>query len=137
MDPMVRIVSEAKKNLRTIVFPEGNDSRTWAAARKLVDDGIVRPVILGGREECKAAREEAGVNEDGINLINPASSSKHEEYSTELAALLIEMTPEPLDQVFFADSGSISVEVAIKMALQYWQAKGKTEKQSLLTVRGG
>ena len=57
--------------------------------------------------------------------------------AAELAALLVELTPEPLDQVFFADSGSVSVEVAIKMALQYWQAKGTTEKQSLLTVRGG
>ncbi len=57
--------------------------------------------------------------------------------AAELAALLVELTPEPLDQVFFADSGSVAVEVAIKMALQYWQAKGATEKQRLLTVRGG
>jgi len=57
--------------------------------------------------------------------------------AAELAALLVELTPEPLDQVFFADSGSVAVEVAIKMALQYWYAKGCTEKQSLLTVRGG
>ncbi|HEC17176.1 MAG TPA: adenosylmethionine--8-amino-7-oxononanoate transaminase [Sedimenticola sp.] len=57
--------------------------------------------------------------------------------AAELAALLVGLTPEPLDQVFFADSGSVSVEVAIKMAFQYWQAKGRTEKQALLTVRGG
>jgi len=57
--------------------------------------------------------------------------------AAELAALLVELTPEPLDQVFFADSGSVAVEVAIKMALQYWYAKGDSEKQSLLTVRGG
>ena len=57
--------------------------------------------------------------------------------AAELAALLVQLTPEPLDQVFFADSGSVSVEVAIKMALQYWQAKGASEKHSLLTVRGG
>ncbi len=57
--------------------------------------------------------------------------------AAELAALLVELAPEPLDQVFFADSGSVAVEVAIKMALQYWQAKGATKKQRLLTVRGG
>ena len=57
--------------------------------------------------------------------------------AAELAALLVQLTPEPLDQVFFADSGSVSVEVAIKMALQYWQAKGGHDKHSLLTVRGG
>ncbi len=57
--------------------------------------------------------------------------------AAELAALLVELTPAPLDQVFFADSGSVAVEVAIKMALQYWQAEGRTEKTQLLTVRGG
>ncbi len=57
--------------------------------------------------------------------------------AAELAALLVELTPTALDQVFFADSGSVAVEVAIKMALQYWQAKGATERVRLLTVRGG
>ncbi len=57
--------------------------------------------------------------------------------AAELAALLVELTPEPLDQVFFTDSGSVAVEVAIKMALQYWHAKGEHKKQRLLTVRGG
>ncbi|VAX07525.1 Adenosylmethionine-8-amino-7-oxononanoate aminotransferase [hydrothermal vent metagenome] len=57
--------------------------------------------------------------------------------AAELAALLIDLTPEPLDQVFLSDSGSVAVEAAIKMALQYWQVKGAVEKCSLLTVRGG
>jgi adenosylmethionine-8-amino-7-oxononanoate aminotransferase len=54
-----------------------------------------------------------------------------------LARLLIDITPEPLTKVFFADSGSVSVEVAIKMALQFWRSQGRTEKTRLLTVRGG
>jgi adenosylmethionine---8-amino-7-oxononanoate aminotransferase len=54
-----------------------------------------------------------------------------------LGQLLVQLTPEPLTRVFFSDSGSISVEVAIKLALQYWQAAGKPEKTRLLTVRGG
>jgi adenosylmethionine-8-amino-7-oxononanoate aminotransferase len=54
-----------------------------------------------------------------------------------LAERLIELTADPLQHVFFCDSGSVSVEVAIKMALQYWFAQGKTHKQRLLTVRGG
>jgi adenosylmethionine-8-amino-7-oxononanoate aminotransferase len=53
-----------------------------------------------------------------------------------LAQLLTEITPQPLQHVFFADSGSVSVEVAIKMALQFWQSQGRT-KRRLLTVRGG
>ena len=40
----------------------------------------------------------------------------------ELAELLVDITPEALDRVFFCDSGSVSVEVAIKMAIQYWHA---------------
>ncbi len=54
-----------------------------------------------------------------------------------LARLLVDLTPEPLTKVFFADSGSVSVEVAIKMALQYWRSRGRTGKTRLLTVRGG
>jgi len=54
-----------------------------------------------------------------------------------LAALLVNLTPEPLQKVFFSDSGSVSVEVAIKMVLQYWQARGRPEKHRLLTIRSG
>ncbi|MEV5750972.1 adenosylmethionine--8-amino-7-oxononanoate transaminase [Actinoallomurus sp. NPDC052308] len=54
-----------------------------------------------------------------------------------LAELLVDCTPEPLTKVFFADSGSVSVEVAIKMALQYQRSRGRTGKTRLCTVRGG
>jgi adenosylmethionine---8-amino-7-oxononanoate aminotransferase len=59
------------------------------------------------------------------------------EPAVRLGQLLVNLTPAPLTRVFFSDSGSISVEVAIKLALQYWQAAGKPEKTRLLTVRGG
>ena len=55
----------------------------------------------------------------------------------ELARKLVDMTPAGLDDVVFADSGSVSVEVAIKMAIQYWHAMGRGEKHRLLTIRGG
>ncbi|HEY4460211.1 MAG TPA: adenosylmethionine--8-amino-7-oxononanoate transaminase [Pseudonocardiaceae bacterium] len=54
-----------------------------------------------------------------------------------LAATLVEITPEPLRHVFLADSGSVSVEVAIKMCLQYFQSTGRPAKRRLLTWRGG
>jgi adenosylmethionine-8-amino-7-oxononanoate aminotransferase len=57
--------------------------------------------------------------------------------AAELAARLVEITPAPLQSVFFCDSGSVSVEVAIKLAIQYWQARERPGRQRLLTVRGG
>ena len=54
-----------------------------------------------------------------------------------LARQLIDLTPASLQHVFFADSGSVAVEVAIKMAIQYWFARGEPRKGRLLTIRGG
>jgi adenosylmethionine-8-amino-7-oxononanoate aminotransferase len=57
--------------------------------------------------------------------------------AVELAELLVDITPPGLAHVFFCDSGSVAVEVAIKMALQHWLGRGRPERQRLLTVRGG
>jgi len=50
---------------------------------------------------------------------------------------LVEITPEGLETVFLADSGSVSVEVAMKMAVQYWQARGLPGKQKFVSLRHG
>ena len=55
----------------------------------------------------------------------------------ELCKKLVAITPESLQKVFLADSGSVSVEVAIKMALQYWLSQGITTKQKLMTPLKG
>jgi adenosylmethionine---8-amino-7-oxononanoate aminotransferase len=59
------------------------------------------------------------------------------EPAARLAQLLVELTPDGLDTVFFSDSGSVSVEVAVKMALQYWRSIGRRDKHRLMTWRGG
>jgi adenosylmethionine-8-amino-7-oxononanoate aminotransferase len=59
------------------------------------------------------------------------------EPAARLAQLLVEITPPGLDTVFFSDSGSVSVEVAVKMALQYWRARGRPDRHRLMTWRGG
>ncbi|ULE32668.1 adenosylmethionine--8-amino-7-oxononanoate transaminase [Mycobacterium sp. IDR2000157661] len=59
------------------------------------------------------------------------------EPAARLAQLLVEITPEGLETVFFSDSGSVSIEVAVKMALQYWRSLGRGHKHRLMTWRGG
>ena len=59
------------------------------------------------------------------------------EPAARLAQLLVQITPEGLDTVFFSDSGSVSVEVAVKMALQYWLSLDRAGKHRLMTWRGG
>ncbi|UGT45986.1 adenosylmethionine--8-amino-7-oxononanoate transaminase [Nocardia yamanashiensis] len=59
------------------------------------------------------------------------------EPAVRLSQLLVELTPEGLDKVFLCDSGSVSVEVAAKMCLQYQRALGRPEKRRLFTWRGG
>ncbi|MBL7501682.1 adenosylmethionine--8-amino-7-oxononanoate transaminase [Frankia sp. CNm7] len=59
------------------------------------------------------------------------------EPAVRLAETLVAITPAPLRRVFLCDSGSVSVEVAIKMALQYWTGRGRPERTRLLTVRRG
>ncbi len=54
-----------------------------------------------------------------------------------LARALIDITPANLQKVFFCDSGSVAVEVAMKMALQYWGAMGRPARKHFLTIRGG
>ncbi|WP_329323063.1 MULTISPECIES: adenosylmethionine--8-amino-7-oxononanoate transaminase [unclassified Streptomyces] len=59
------------------------------------------------------------------------------EPAVRLAKRLVDISPEGLEHVFLADSGSVSVEVAVKMCLQHWRSLGRPAKQRLLTWRGG
>ena len=87
-------------------------------------------------------------------VLNEAATSQMEKMShimfgglthepaVRLAKALADITPgtdgdRNLDKIFFCDSGSVAVEVAMKMALQYWFNKGSPEKSKFLTVRGG
>jgi adenosylmethionine-8-amino-7-oxononanoate aminotransferase len=59
------------------------------------------------------------------------------EPAVELGRRLIGLLPDGLNRIFYADSGSVAVEVAIKMAFQHWLARGRADKRRLLTIRSG
>ena len=64
-----------------VCVPEGRDERIIQAARRLKDEGIAEPIVLGKAEKIEAAIEAAGVNLDGIKTINPRGSDKLDFYA--------------------------------------------------------
>jgi len=59
------------------------------------------------------------------------------EPAVKLASTLAKITPDGLNKVFFSDSGSVAVEIALKMAIQYWHAQGQAQRTTFLTLKRG
>jgi adenosylmethionine---8-amino-7-oxononanoate aminotransferase len=85
---------------------------------------------------CHPALDEA-VREQLGRMAHVMFGGLTHEPAIRLAERLVELAPEGLERVFLADSGSVSVEVAIKLAFQYQRALGRARRTRLLTVRGG
>jgi adenosylmethionine---8-amino-7-oxononanoate aminotransferase len=80
---------------------------------------------------------DAAVSEQLGRLSHVMFGGLTHEPGVRLAERLLELAPDGLEAVFFADSGSVSIEVAIKLCVQYQRAVGRAERIRLLTVRGG
>ncbi len=79
-------IAQARARAARVVFPEGGDERIVAAARRLKDEGIAAPVLLGTRADLDAAASRAGVALDGLILIDPHQSAQLDAYAAMYAA---------------------------------------------------
>jgi adenosylmethionine---8-amino-7-oxononanoate aminotransferase len=79
------------------------------------------------------------INDAIINQVNQFSHVMFAGFTHEpavtLAKTLVDITPEGLNKVFFSDSGSVAVEVALKMAIQYWHSKGQAQRSLFLSLK--
>ena len=95
MDIVARLIAQAKERRRTIALPEGDDTRILQAARRLHDEGIARPILIGTRAALEDAAASAGVLLDGIRSVAPSASGALDAY----AALYVEGRPKANERV--------------------------------------
>ena len=95
MDIVERLIAQAKQHQRTVVLPEGDDPRILQAARRLHDEGIAQPILVGARAALEDAAAAAGVTLDAIESVAPAESGALDAY----AALYLEGRPKANERV--------------------------------------
>nr|WP_267974207.1 adenosylmethionine--8-amino-7-oxononanoate transaminase [Streptomyces lomondensis] len=134
-------------------------AHVWHPLRPM--PGVDEPLLVAGAEGVRLTLADGRELIDGMSsfwaaihgyrnpvldkaLADQASRFAHvmfggltHEPAIRLARTLVELTPDGLEHVFFCDSGAVSVEVALKMCLQYWSASGRSEKRRILTWRRG
>jgi phosphate acetyltransferase len=85
-DLISQFMAAAKGRGHTVVLPEGGDPRVAAAARRIADEKIAEPVVLGAPDEIERSAVEAGVALDGVRQINPADAEFLERYTAAYAS---------------------------------------------------
>ena len=85
-DLISQFMAAAKGRGHTVVLPEGGDPRVAAAARRIADEQIAEPIVLGAPEEIEQAAVEAGVALGGVRKINPAEADQLAGYTAAYAA---------------------------------------------------
>jgi len=82
-----QIKAKARKNLQTVVLPEGYDDRMVQAAGQIVKDGLAKVVLLGNPDTLQARAKELGASLDGVTLLDPKTAPKLDTYVDELVEL--------------------------------------------------
>ncbi len=86
MEIVEKFIAAAQARSQTVILPEGGEARVLRAARRLVDEGIATPVLLGAPAELAAAAGRAGVSLDGIATLDPDESADLDRYAETYAA---------------------------------------------------
>ena len=92
-------IALARASCKRLVFPEGHDERIVAAARRLKDDSIARPVLLGSRDDIVAAAARAGASLDGIDTHDPEKSARLGAYAALYAAGRPNVSPKVAERL--------------------------------------
>ena len=95
MDIIERLVARAREHRRTVALPEGGDPRILKAARRLLDEAVARPVLIGAHPEIEAAGAAVGVDLDGLEIVSPTTSSALDGY----ASLYVRGRPKTSERV--------------------------------------
>lgn len=92
-------IAQARASRKRVVFPEGQDDRIVAAARRLKDDGIALPILLGRGVEVAAAASRAGVSLEGITTVDPEESDRIATYAGLYAAGRSNANPKVVERL--------------------------------------
>ena len=87
MSMIERVWEKARRNVKRIALPEGDEPRTVEAAARVLGEGLARPVLLGDAGKIAAVAAERGVGLEGIEIVDPLTSPKAESYAEALYAL--------------------------------------------------
>ena len=87
MTMIEKVWAKARRNLRAIVLPEGDEPRTVQAAAKVRVEGLAEPILLGDPDRIQAVAAKTGTDLTGIEIVNPADSARFDAYADALYEL--------------------------------------------------
>ncbi len=87
MSMIEKVWAKARRNLRAIVLPEGDEPRTVQAAAKVRVEGLAEPILLGDPDRIQAVAAKTGTDLTGIEIVNPADSARFDAYADALYEL--------------------------------------------------